>query len=173
MKRKLILNLAMSLDSFIADADGGYDWIKGDGSDALDTSPAWSHEEFLESVDLVVMGRACFDQKQYEHVPNHQIWVATSKPRSPMENIQFVDGVVEAVKEELEKPGKDIYLWGGGVLIDAFLKTDLIYEYIVGIIPVILGKGRPLFLHDTPMIPLKLESYSFAEGIAILRYARK
>lgn len=37
MKRKIIINLAISLDGFIADVDSGFDWIKGDGDSSHDT----------------------------------------------------------------------------------------------------------------------------------------
>lgn len=41
MVREIILNLAMSLDGFIADENGGYGWIKGDGRNAHDTALKW------------------------------------------------------------------------------------------------------------------------------------
>lgn len=58
-------------------------------------------------------------------------------------------------------------------MLDSFLREDIIDEYIIGIIPVILGKGRPLFLHGTPQIALRLHDYFFEDGIAILRYTKK
>ena len=47
MSRKIILNLAMSLDGFIADEKGLYDWIMGDGSTALDTRARWDYARFI------------------------------------------------------------------------------------------------------------------------------
>lgn len=44
MSGNIILNLAVSLDGFIADADGGYDWIVPSGDSRLNTEPRWSHE---------------------------------------------------------------------------------------------------------------------------------
>lgn len=58
MPRRLVMSLAMSLDGFIADEAGGYDWIKGDESHSLDTPNRWDYEAFLQGVDAVVMGRA-------------------------------------------------------------------------------------------------------------------
>ena len=57
MKRKIILNLAMSIDGYIANEDGGFDWIVGDGDESLDTQNKWNYEKFLEGIDTVVMGR--------------------------------------------------------------------------------------------------------------------
>ena len=46
MDRKIILNLAMSIDEYIASEDGGYDWIVGDGNDKLDTENTWDYDKF-------------------------------------------------------------------------------------------------------------------------------
>lgn len=62
---------------------------------------------------------------------------------------------------------------GGGGLVDPFIKADLVDEYIIGIIPIILGKGRPLFLRDNPTINLTLKDYSVSEGITVLKYTRQ
>ncbi|MBU3805197.1 MAG: dihydrofolate reductase family protein, partial [Candidatus Cellulosilyticum pullistercoris] len=71
------------------------------------------------------------------------------------------------------KEGKDVFLFGGGILIDAFLKADIIDEYIIGIIPTILGEGRPLFLGNHPKIDLSLQEFVTEDGIVILRYSRR
>ena len=55
MNGKIILNLAVSLDGYIADLDGGYDWIVGDGNSTLNTENKWSHDKFLENIDVVVI----------------------------------------------------------------------------------------------------------------------
>lgn len=57
MKRKIILNLAMSIDGYIASKDGGFDWIVGDGDEKLDTEDKWDYDKFLNDVDTVVMGK--------------------------------------------------------------------------------------------------------------------
>ena len=59
------------------------------------------------------------------------------------------------VIENLKKlQGKDIWLVGGGILIDQFIKKDLIDKYIITIIPTILGDGIPLFKGENPEIRL-------------------
>jgi len=55
-----------------------------------------------------------------------------------------------------EKMGKDIWLVGGGKLIDAFIKKDVIDRYIITVLPTILGKGIPLFLDNNHTIDLNL-----------------
>lgn len=174
MGRKIILNLAMSLDGFIADEDGGYGWIKGDGSNAHDTADKWDFKKFLDDVDVVVMGRRCYDQKMHEDYKDKKVLVASSELSGDEKNLAFISGdICAAVKEEQKKEGKNIYLYGGGILLDSFLREDIIDEYIIGIIPTILGKGRPLFLHGAPQIDLRLRDYYIDEGVMVLRYSRR
>jgi dihydrofolate reductase len=173
VKRKIILNLAISVDGYIADQDGRFDWIKGDGHDTLDTANTWDYAKFLAGVDLVVMGKKCYDQGLIEEFRDKQVIVATSQKLRDVDNIRFMgNDICGLIEQERQKPGQDIYLFGGGVLVDAFLKSDIIDEFIIGVIPIILGRGRPLFLGDNPTIRLKLEEYIVESGVVILRYSR-
>ncbi|MEF9992595.1 MAG: dihydrofolate reductase, partial [Peptostreptococcaceae bacterium] len=54
MSRKIILNLAISIDGYIASEDGGFDWIVGDGDVILDTHNKWDFGKFLDDIDIVV-----------------------------------------------------------------------------------------------------------------------
>lgn len=174
MGRKVILNLAMSLDGFIADEHGGYSWIKGDGCNAHDTAVKWDFKKFLDDVDVVVMGRCCYDQKMYEDYKDKKVLVASSELCGDEDNLSFISGdICAAVRRELEKDGKNIYLFGGGITLDSFLREDMIDEYVVGVIPTLLGKGRPLFLHGTPHIDLRLRDYYIDEGVMVLCYTRR
>lgn len=175
MGRKIILNLAVSLDGYIASEDGGFDWIIGDGNTKLDTQNKWSHNKFLEDVDVIVMGKKCYDQNFHkEYTNDKKIYVATSKNLKNYDNIHFIDkDIVKIIEEERQNEGKDIYLFGGGLVIDNFIKANVIDEYIIGIIPTILGGGRPLFIGNNPTINLKLEQYFTDSGIVILKYSKR
>ncbi len=174
MSRKIILNLAVSIDGYIASEDGGFDWIVGDGDDKLDTEKKWDYDEFLNGVDVVVMGKNCYDQNFHNDFSNKKVYVATSQELQDYNNIHFINGDIgKVIEEEREKEGKNIFLFGGGSLVDNFVKADIIDEYVIGIIPTILGKGRPLFLGNNPKIDLHLEQYSMDKGIAVLRYSKR
>lgn len=174
MKRRLIMTLAMSLDGFIADENGGYDWIKGDGNKLLDTKNKWDFNAFLEGVDTVVMGKACYDQNMHNDFRDKAVLVATSSPPSDHDHVSFISGdICECIHQELNKPGKDIFLFGGGKVAHPFLEANMVDEYIIGIVPLLLGSGRPLFTGNTPSIPLKLTEYIIDEGTVILRYERR
>ena len=119
MKRKIILNLAMSLDGYIASEDGGFDWIVGDNNNNLDTENKWDYNKFLEDIDVVVMGKKCYDQNFLDDFKNKKVYVATSSNLKNYENIHFVSGdICKVIEKERECEGKNIFLFGGGVLID-------------------------------------------------------
>lgn len=163
----------MSLDGYIADENGDYDWIVGDGNHNLDTENKWDYRKFLQNIDIVVMGKNCYNQEFYKDFSDKTVLVATSKIMEDNDCITFIKGDICAyVLDEKAKDGKDIFLFGGGVLCDAFIKSDYIDEYIIGIIPVILGKGIPLFLGNNPKIKLQLKEQYMEEGIVVLHYTR-
>ncbi len=174
MKRKIILNLAISLDGYIASEDGGFDWIVGDGDDTLNTKNKFDFGKFLEDIDIVVMGKNCYDQNMHDDFKNKKVYVATSQKIQDQDNLRFIsDDICKVIQEEKEKDGKNIYLFGGGVLVDSFIKADIIDEYIIGVVPIILGKGRPLFLENNPTIKLHLKEYAVDNGITILKYIKR
>jgi len=178
MKRKIILNLAISLDGFIADEDGGFDWIEGDGDISHDTKQKFGFSEFANTVDTLVMGRKAYEDcpsETLKEFSSKTIYVATTrKLNSKYDNVKFVNkSILDQVLELKETKGKGIWVWGGGILADHFIKANVIDEYIIGIIPIILGKGVPLFLENNPLIKLHLCESTTQEGIIILRYDKR
>jgi dihydrofolate reductase len=177
-KRKIILNIAISLDGYIADTDGGFAWIHGDEDKSHDTEKQFSYSEFLESIDVIIMGRNAYldcPAETLESFQSKKIYVATSHNiENKTDNIKLIKGdVCTQILELRQKKGKAIWLFGGAGLTDPFIKADIVDEYIIGIIPTILGKGRPLFLENNPTIKLHLEELTVNEGITIIRYTKK
>lgn len=173
MSKKIILNLAISIDGYIASEDGGFEWIVGDGDKSLDTEKKWDFNGFLDTIDIVVMGKNCYDQNFHKDFKNKKVYVATSKNLKDYENIHFIkDDIVKIIEKERQTIEKNIFLFGGGKVIDPFIKADIIDEYVIGIIPTILGKGRKLFLENNPKIDLHLDEYITDEGVVILRYSK-
>lgn len=174
MTRKIILNLAISVDGYIASETGGFDWIVGYDDDKLDTEKKLDFTAFLNDVDVVVMGKNCYNQNFHNDFKDKKVYVATSQNLQDYDNIHFINGdICNEILEERNKEGKDIYLFGGGVLVDSFIKADIIDEYIIGIIPTILGSGRSLFLKNNPKIDLHLQEYFIDKGVTILKYRKR
>lgn len=174
MDRKIILNLAISLDGYIASENGGFDWIVGDGVGTVDTKEKFDFPKFLDEVDTVVIGGKCYEQGMHNDFKNKTVYVVTSKELDDYENIKFIKGdIASFFIEEKKKEGKGIYLFGGGVVIDHFMKADIIDEFIIGIIPTILGKGRKLFYDNNPEVKLVLTEQIIDDGVTLLRYKRR
>jgi dihydrofolate reductase len=176
MKRKIILNLAISLDGYIADNDGHFDWIKGDGDNSNDSNTKFEFADFMNGIDTIVMGKdAYLDSPISEMFKAKKIYVITHKSlEKKYDNVEFISGdVCEKVLKLREEKGKDIWLFGGGISADPFIKANVVDEYILGIIPIILGEGRVLFLQNNPRIELALNECTVQEGIPILRYSKR
>ena len=178
MKRKIIFNLAMSIDGYISDEDGGFEWIVGENDKSKDTKEQFDFNRFLDDCDIIVMGRKSYEdipEETFEEFANKKIYVATNrKLKVNRENVEIInENIVETILKLKEEEGKNIWIFGGAILVDAFIKADVIDEYIIGIIPCILGRGRKLFLENNPTINLHLENYSFSDGIAILTYTKR
>jgi dihydrofolate reductase len=171
------VRLAMSLDGYIADEDGGYDWIEPVPSPSLDTAHQLPFDEFLDDVDVVVMGRRCYDQGQHrDYAPlGKRVIVAASKPPLPVDGEEYVEfsrDVVDVVRSARNQ-GQHCFLFGGGLLVESFLGADAIDRLTVGIVPVLLGSGRPLFGGRHPKLGLRLVDYSIQDCKVRLVYERR
>ena len=177
-KRKIIFNLAMSLDGYLAKKDGSFDWIVGDGDKSNNSKKQFDFSNFLESVDTVIMGKNAYLDLPEESISmydNKKVYVATSKKlKSKLKDVEFINSnILKLVLSLKEKEGKNIWLYGGAILTDTFIKANVIDEYIVGIIPTLLGSGRKLFLENNTTINLQLKQYSIQEGICIMKYSKR
>jgi dihydrofolate reductase len=77
------------------------------------------------------------------------------------------------VEELRKKKGKDIWLIGGGELTREFLKEDLVDEIYLGIVPVLIGEGIPLFAAGFPQREFTLtESKTYSGGLIAVKYER-
>ncbi len=175
MAKQIVMTLAMSLDGYIVDELGGFEWIKGDDDHTLDTEMKWDYQQFLSSIDLVIMGKRCYEQDMHLDFKNKPVLVASHEPKAPVHNLSFIQG--DIVQETLEYMGQhhleSAFLFGGGGLLDAFIKADIIDEYIIGIVPIILGRGRKLFYDNNPVIKLHLKKVVIEEGVTILTYTKR
>lgn len=174
--RKVVLFIAMSLDGYIADAHGGVDWL--DGQDP--------HEEevdrysvFVQDVDTVIMGWNTYHQIVTELSPTEWVYdnltsyVMTHRKLPSEKNIIFTEGSpFDLVKELKKKEGKGIWVCGGADIVQQFIQTDLIDEYDISVIPILLGSGIRLFGTAADEIKLKLISSRTYHGIAELIYTR-
>jgi dihydrofolate reductase len=169
MKLKIKCTLAMSLDGYIADEQGGYDWITGDENRINDTEKKWDFESFMSDVDVVVMGRNCYDLNMHKEFSHKEIVVITSRRIEDESVVSISENIIPKLLE-MNKT-KCIYIFGGGILVSQL--REIIDEYAIGIIPIILGKGIPLFHPNANRVKLNLKEIMCEEGIVVLTYTKK
>jgi dihydrofolate reductase len=170
--RKVVLGLGISLDGYIARPDGAVDF--------LFMPKDYSMGPFFATIDTALMGRKTYDvalkmggggfgdSKIKNYVFSH------SQPPGERGGVTFVSESPKSLVEKLRKrPGKDIWLMGGGELARDFLKDDVVDELYIGIVPVLIGEGLPLFPSGFPQREFSLlENKTFSKGLITLRYAR-
>ena len=166
--RILILNLAVSLDGFIAGPNGEYDWCFTDAD--------YGMTEFMESIDSLLIGRKSYEIiiKYGPPYPGKKNFVfSRTLKNSPYENVVIVQNDPAGFADELKKQdGKNIWLFGGGDIIQELYDHDLIDEWVLSIHPVLLGKGIPLIKRENRK-NLKLKnSISWPSGLLQCTYSK-
>lgn len=176
MGRKLVLYIATSLDGFIARENGSLDWLfdaeaVGEGDNGF--------AQFYQTIDTMLMGRTTYDhlmtlvEGNFPHA-DRKCYVFTRSQRTDGQYVKFVNAdVVEFTKEMKQKDGSNLWLVGGAGLIDPLHKARLIDEYIITLVPVMLGKGIPLFLKHNPEIKLTLKNHTLYGEFVSLHYEIK
>ena len=169
--RNVVLGLGISLDGYIARLDGGVDF--------LFMPKDYSMGDFLATVDAAVMGRKTFDvalkMGGFGGASMKSYVFSRSQRAGECEGVVFVNKTPAAFIRALRKrPGKNIWLMGGGELAREFLKADLVDELHLGIVPVLLGEGIPLFPTGFPQRDFTLaENRTYSKGLIALRYKRR
>jgi dihydrofolate reductase len=155
--RTVRLSVAMSLDGYIADPKGGYDWIVMD--------PDIDFTALFKSYDALVMGRKSYDAAKGADygLPKPKTYVVSRTLKQSNEPGVTVLNDAKAVADLKKAKGKDIWLWGGGELFRSLLALQLVDEIEVAIIPVLLGAGLPLLPTPGPKAKLKLKKHKLYE----------
>jgi len=169
-ERKVILGLGISLDGYIARPDGSVDF--------LFMPKDYSMGSFFKTIDTAILGRKTYEDglKMGGTFTGSIKYFVFSKTQPPGErnHVTFTNDSPSGVLAEIrKKPGKHIWLMGGGILIRDFLKEDLVDELYMGVIPTLIGEGIPLFPSGFPQREFDLiENKTYSQGMIGLRYAR-
>ena len=140
--RSVRFGVAMSLDGYIAGPNGEADWIVHD--------PDIDFGELFSRFDTLLIGRKTFEAMAKMgggggEMPGVQSFVL-SRTMTPADHpgVTIARDARALVTELKGKPGKDIWLFGGGELFRSLLADGLVDGLDVGIMPVLLGRGIPL-----------------------------
>lgn len=157
-RRKTVVFIATSLDGYIATKEDSLGWlfkVEGEGDNGF--------LDFYNTVDTVLMGRRTYDwitSHEPEEFPykNKTCYVFTRSPNEDTENVKFVNGNLKEFTNQLKlRNGKNIWIVGGGELLDSFIEENLVDEFILTVAPVIIGNGIPLFKKGDHSLELALK----------------
>ncbi len=176
--RKIIVSVATSADGYIARPDGDVEWLnrprpKGN----------YGMGAFYRSIDTILFGRktyefalefqkrgapgSAFDPKIRNCVFSH------TRPPSMPPAVEFVAEPIKRFTRRLRAaPGKNIWIMGGASLIASFLDEGEIDEFIIHVIPILIGEGIPMIAPRHRQVALELRSCRrFADGVVRMHYS--
>jgi dihydrofolate reductase len=172
--RKVILYIATSLDGYIAkpnDDLGFLSIVEQEGQD-------YGYADFVSTVDAVIVGRKTYDKVismgfDFPHA-DKDAYIITQTPRPTIGSVKFYTGDLKALVEKLKSEnGKNIFCDGGAEIVNQLLQYDLIDEFIISVIPILVGNGTKLFKDGRPEQKLELVSTKqFEKGLTQLHYRR-
>ena len=171
-QRKCILYITTSLDGFIADENGNRNGLIEQSHDEVGDLAL-----FLDSVDVILMGRKTYDQiknlPEWPY-PGKKVYVITHYLKQNDEHVTFVhENIMGLVQDLKAQDGKDIWVMGGSEITNILIKEGLLDEYTIITTAILLGKGVRLFKDDNPTVYLKLQESKAFNNCVLSRYVKK
>ncbi|WP_394130080.1 dihydrofolate reductase family protein [Shewanella maritima] len=177
--------IAASLDGYIAAEDGSVDWLHTSGNIQayMSDNPDMGFSDFIASVDCMIMGRKCMEKIASFNLTDEQ-WpykgvkvfvlshTLTAPPTSLIGKVNMISGDIPAILARLSEQGYQHAYIDGGTTITAFLNLQLIDNLVLTQVPVILGKGIPLFGELSNSVKLQqAKATAFANDFVQLHYS--
>jgi dihydrofolate reductase len=186
---KLVLSMTMSLDGFSSGPDGELDWM----TQAPDPEFSRDNVSFFDRFDRGFIGyptgagmvpywlhvagnpQAPADERALAEAVNrqHAFLVSNRDEPVPWHNAELLvvrddEQLADAVREEKEKPGKDLGVPGGIRTAQTFIRLGLVDEYVLTVHPVTLGRGKRIFTGKTSLELIDAKTYQ--SGVIRARY---
>jgi len=150
--------IAVSVDGFIARADGSVDWLETAGKPeaGMGGAPYVDFASYMATVDCMIMGRKCMEMiSSFNLRPDQwpygstRIIVLSRTAKEPPENltgkVEMYSGSLPELVTQLDNEGYLHAYIDGGTTIQSFINLRLIDEMTITQIPILLGEGKPLF----------------------------
>ena len=149
MKKKNSVYIATSLDGYIADRNGGIEWLD---SIPIPDDEDMGYNQFTADIDALVMGRNTFETVLGFDVDwpyQKPVFVLSNTlneiPETHKDKVLLVKGTLTEILEQIHNKGCHRLYIDGGNTIQNFLKEDLIDQMIITVFPILLGGGPRLF----------------------------
>ncbi len=165
--RKVILGVAISLDGLIEGPNGEYDWCPPPSEPEL--------TEFMDGIDSIFFGRKSFELVGPDAFPGKKSFVFSNSLKAVKgTDTHLINGdIVSTVNNMKMESGKNIWLFGGASLTTTFLNDNLVDELWLGVVPIVLGKGKPLFQNIDQRKHFRLKEVTQKEGYLSVVYECK
>lgn len=189
MTRKVLLQIDVTVDGYIAASDGDTSWVN------VDEPMMQAASRLLDTVDTILLGRVAYqdfvtfwpfadssapttfskivgqinraDKLIFSRTLPQVEWGAWNNARLIQNNM------ADEIDRLKSQPGKNLLLYAGADIIASFMQADLIDEYHLRVHPVILGQGKPLFPQLEMRQKLKhIQTTSYANGSVVAEYHR-
>ncbi len=174
MSRKVILYIATSLDGYIAKPNDDLSFLSIVEQEGQD----YGYADFVKTVDTVIVGRKTYDKVismgfDFPHA-DKDAYIITRTPKPTIGSVKFYSGDLKTLVGKLKtESGKNIFCDGGAEMVNELLKDNLIDEFIISVIPILVGNGTKLFKDNRPEQKLELVSVkSFDKGLTQLHFKR-
>ena len=174
MNRKVILYIATSLDGYIAQPNDDLSFLSIVEQEGQD----YGYADFMKTVDAVIVGRKTYDKVismgfDFPYA-DKDAYIITRTARTNTGPVKFYTKDLKSLIYKLKsESGKNIFCDGGAEIVNELLKDDLIDEFIISVVPILVGNGTKLFKDGRPEQKLELISVkSFDKGLTQLHYKR-
>jgi dihydrofolate reductase len=184
--RKIVSFVHLSLDGFVASAEGGLDWVSI-------TEELFDYvEQRIKQTDTALYGRVTYQMMEAywptaaaqpnasKHDHEHSRWYKSARKvvlsKTLADNNDANTHIIRSqLSDEINRlkqgAGSEILVFGSPSATYALMAENLIDEYWIFLNPVLLGQGIPLFKNIKDRTQLKLvTSKTFASGVVCLHY---
>ncbi|PCK22957.1 hypothetical protein CEY02_02615 [Bacillus pumilus] len=173
-KRKLLFYGAMSMDGYLAREDHRLDWLIG-----TEGEEETSYDDFYASVDTLIMGRKTYEQVlklspgEFPYEEKTCYIVSRTLQDSHTGTHIIREDFLSFITSLKNEKGRHMWIVGGGELLQALLKERLVDELFLQIVPVMIGKGIPLFLPTDQESRFSLQQVHQYKQIAEMHFVLK
>ena len=173
-RQKSSLYIASSLDGYIAKPNDDLSFlsiVQKDGED-------YGYADFVKLVDTIILGRKTYDWvmtkvPEFPHAGKNSFIITRTARPSIGKTIFYTGKLKDLISKLKAEQGKNIFIDGGAEIVNELLIENLIDEFVISVIPILVGNGTKLFKDGRPELKLELvSSKQFDKGLVQLHYTQ-